>query len=104
MFNTITCLDRRIASGILVCLVWDSLVSILKLSNPRMTILHAKKWLRRVAVSWANWAQFPQASEPLCCPWAILRGTEPVSALTRSLLYIAVLRIIVFLESVAISR
>ena len=44
------------------------------------------QWLRRVKVSWATWVRFPQGDKTLCCPLAILRGTEPVSALTRTLM------------------
>ena len=47
------------------------------------------KWSRRITVSQATWIQFQQGAETLCSPMsplAILRGTEPVSALTRCVL------------------
>ena len=40
------------------------------------------QWLRQVTVSWATWVLFQDCAETLCSPSAILRGTEPVSALT----------------------
>ena len=43
------------------------------------------QWLRLVAESWATWVQFLISAEFLCSPSAILRGTEPVRALTRAL-------------------
>ena len=35
----------------------------------------------------ATWFRFPQGAETLCLPLAVLRGTVPVSALTREVLY-----------------
>ena len=43
------------------------------------------KWLRLVAESRATWVRLMMNAETLCCASAILRGTEPVSALTRAL-------------------
>ena len=40
-----------------------------------------------VAMSWATWVWFQHSAETLCSPSTILRGTEPVSALTHALLY-----------------
>ena len=37
-------------------------------------------------MSWVTWVQFQLGAEILCIPLAILRGTEPVSALTLVLL------------------
>ena len=51
------------------------------------------KWLRRVTASLDSsrvlklWDGFQQGAETLCHPLAILRGLEPVSALTRARLY-----------------
>ena len=47
--------------------------------------------LRHLPVSQATWNGFSQGAETPCRPLAILRGTEPVSALTRALLYCCVL-------------
>ena len=108
MSNAIRCINQRVAFknyGI------SCLALIFNLSNPRTTILHAKKqiqvarnnksctvfsaewyepiahWLRQLARSKTTWVQFQQDAETLCSPSAILHGTEPVSALTRVLLY-----------------
>ena len=43
------------------------------------------QWLRLVAESRATWVRFLKSAETLCSASAILRGTEPVSALTRAL-------------------
>ena len=45
-------------------------------------------WLRLVAKSRATWVRFlhtVQSAKTLCHASAILRGTEPVNALTRAL-------------------
>ena len=58
------------------------------------------QWLRRLAVSRATWVRFPQGDpgdETPCSPLAILRGTEPISTLTRALLYCCALCDFVFL-------
>ena len=51
------------------------------------------QWLRRLALSRAAWVQFQQGVETLCSPEDTLCGTEPVSALTRSLLHCCTLYI-----------
>ena len=50
------------------------------------------KWLRLVAESRATWIWFMMSAETLCSASAILRGTEPVSALTRALVYCCTLQ------------
>ena len=98
--NLITWIDNRFT-------VKNSGISCLALMftsrNPAMTTLRSKNWLRnmtshipffsvlryeprRVTVSRATWVQCQQGVETLCCPLAILHGTEPVRALTRALL------------------
>ena len=42
----------------------------------------------------------PQGAETFCSPWAILRGSEPVSALTRALLNCCTLYFFSFLDVV----
>ena len=109
------------------------LALIFNLSNPRSTILHEKsdcrlqntssniksnipvffidwhesmaEWLRQNAESQAAWVRFPLGAETLCSASAILRGNEPVSALTRALLYCCALYnfSLSWMSSVAIS-
>ena len=43
------------------------------------------KWIRLAAESPATWDPFLLSAETLCSASAILRGTEPVSALIRAL-------------------
>ena len=43
------------------------------------------EWLRLVIHSLETWVRFPHGAESFCRAAAILRGTEPVSALTRAL-------------------
>ena len=43
------------------------------------------KWSRWVAKSWVTWVRFLMSAEMPCCASAILRSTEPVSALTHTL-------------------
>ena len=43
------------------------------------------KWLRLVVDSLVTWVRFAHGAESFCSAGAILRGTEPVSALTRAL-------------------
>ena len=90
------------------------LALIFNLSNPRTTIQHAKTWfkvarcdqsstvyfswlkrtrgsdvalwLRRFAASREIWVRFSPGAEPLYSPLAVLRDTEPVSALTGALI------------------
>ena len=108
MSNTIRCIDHRFAfknSGV-ACLAL-----IFNLSYLRSTILHPKnavrnsssnmtihitffsvnryepmvEWLRLVIHSLETWVRLPHGAESFCRAAAILRGTEPVSALTRAL-------------------
>ena len=60
------------------------------------------EWLRRVAESLATLVRFPLGAETLCRSSAILRGTEPVSALTRALLYCCALYNFSFLDFVSV--
>ena len=53
------------------------------------------QWLRQAALNQEAWVWLSQGTEILCCLLAIVRGTEPVSALTQAF-YIAVLSIIFF--------
>ena len=43
------------------------------------------EWLRLVVEHLETWTQFPLDAESFCRAAAILRGTEPVSALIRAL-------------------
>ena len=125
MPNAIRCIDKRFEvknSGI------SCLALIFNLSSPRMTILHPKKWFQVakfdeslpfffhrliqpygsvVKASCGEQGNMPVASiaaftaqgaENHCCPQAILRGTEPVSALTSALFCCCALYNLMFLE------
>ena len=54
------------------------------------------EWLRLVVDSLVTWVLIAHGAEPFCSAAAILRGTEPVSAQTPALFYIAALSIICF--------
>ena len=111
MSTAITCINKWLQSRILAYLVWpwylienynpvrkNSVHWGSRLRNmtshiPFCSVDQCKLmvwWLRRVVVSRATWFRFPAGcwnSLPgLCLPLAILRGTEPVRALTRALL------------------
>ena len=43
------------------------------------------EWLRLFIDSLETWVRFPHGADSFCSAVAILRGTEPVSALTRVL-------------------
>ena len=49
-------------------------------------------------MSWVRWVRIQQGAENICCLLAILRGTEPVSALTHALVYLFALNDFLFLE------
>ena len=113
--TSLPCINKRFAvknSGI------SCLALIFNLSIPKLIILCSKlrdmtssipffsvdryklmaQWLRRVAVSRGAWVQILQGTETFCLPSAILRGTEPVSALARALLYCCALYNFYFLD------
>ena len=64
------------------------------------------EWLRLVIGSLETWIQFADGIDPLCSAAALLRGTEPVSALTHALftLVLSVLFFFSWISSVAISH
>ena len=55
-------------------------------------------WSSRVSVSQAIWVQFSKSTETLCAARPFLRGTEPVSGLTRVFLYYCTLCYFFLLE------
>ena len=59
------------------------------------------EWLRLVVDSLVIWVQFAYGSKFFCSAAAILRGTEPVSAQTRSFLYCCALYNFSFLDFVS---
>ena len=57
--------------------------------------------VKLVAESRVTWVQFLMSAETLCSASAILRGTEPVSALTRAFYFVALSIIFFFLDFVS---
>ena len=74
--------DRKIEQGDLRCFGRQELMT---------------QWLRWVAVSRATWVRIQHGTETFLRPSVILRGTEPVTALKRALLYCFALYNFVFL-------